>query len=514
MEIGQRTDSWQQRALSFPVFAVWWLGFIHTLFYEWWINEQYSFGFLVPFLTAYLLILRWADRPQPLRNDPEWLWWLLPIAAAVCWIPLRVILEANPEWRALFWTQTLLAFGSTLSIIGAVGGWVWVRHFAPALALILFAVPWPMPIEQPIVHYLMRGVAAVTVEALNLLGHFALQEGNLIRLGRGLIGVEEACSGVRSFQSTLMAAYFLGELFRWSTRHRLALMIAGCTVSLVLNLARTLMLTLVAIERGTDAMSALHNPIGHFISLTSFGILFVLTWVLHRRHRDRLIHDLPSAPVIRRKGDPLAAAPVVGICILFVLQYAIAHFWYQRGAEDSAERTVLAVNWNAVAASEERPLPPVVRSVLRYSEAEQRLFRWRNQIWTGFLFRWDSGRISSHVTVHRPEVCLPAAGFSLIKRGRPLVWSVEDVELQFSSHVYRSHGQDYYVFFATWDSSPEQRVPIVHNWQGRLKNAWNALKIKERQSLEIVIVGPGSLAGAEHSMRQFLTAALTIHRPD
>ena len=39
----------------------------------------------------------------------------------------------------------------------------------------------------------------------------AIQRGNLIELSTGVLGVDEACSGIRSFQSTLMAALFLDE---------------------------------------------------------------------------------------------------------------------------------------------------------------------------------------------------------------------------------------------------------------------------------------------------------------
>jgi exosortase/archaeosortase family protein len=42
-----------------------------------------------------------------------------------------------------------------------------------------------------------------------------------------LIGIEEACSGVRSFQATLMISLFLGELYSFNTARRVLLVIAG-----------------------------------------------------------------------------------------------------------------------------------------------------------------------------------------------------------------------------------------------------------------------------------------------
>src|SRR6202021_2434857 len=40
-----------------------WLLFFNELRGEWEVNEQYSYGFLVPFLGASLFWLRWPDRP-------------------------------------------------------------------------------------------------------------------------------------------------------------------------------------------------------------------------------------------------------------------------------------------------------------------------------------------------------------------------------------------------------------------------------------------------------------------
>ena len=58
----------------------------------------------------------------------------------------------------------------------------------------------------------------MTVQALHLFGIPALQNGNLIEVKTGLLGINEACSGIRSFQATLMVSLFLGELYQMSWR--------------------------------------------------------------------------------------------------------------------------------------------------------------------------------------------------------------------------------------------------------------------------------------------------------
>ena len=47
-----------------PALLAAWL--FHHLHFEWSINEQYNYGWAVPFLTAFLFYLRWPSRP-PVR---------------------------------------------------------------------------------------------------------------------------------------------------------------------------------------------------------------------------------------------------------------------------------------------------------------------------------------------------------------------------------------------------------------------------------------------------------------
>ena len=54
----------------------------------------------------------------------------------------------------------------------------------------------------------MHLATGINVSLLNLLEPPAVQQGNVIEVGSALIGIEEACSGVRSMQATLMVSLF------------------------------------------------------------------------------------------------------------------------------------------------------------------------------------------------------------------------------------------------------------------------------------------------------------------
>src|SRR5262245_63225883 len=87
--------------LSILFFAAVWFGLCRELSGEWSVNEQYNFGWFVPFFTLYLFWHRWQDRPQIEIRKSQ------PVAAllaiVVLLLPLRLLEIANAEWRLLAW---------------------------------------------------------------------------------------------------------------------------------------------------------------------------------------------------------------------------------------------------------------------------------------------------------------------------------------------------------------------------------------------------------------------------
>src|SRR5579859_935227 len=139
------------------------------------------------------------------------------------------------------------------------GGRGWLLFFAPPILFMLIAVPWPMGMEQWLIQGLMRITAALTVEFTGWFGIPAMQHGNVIETTVGLVGIDEACSGVRSLQSALMLSLFLGELYRFPLPRRLVLLPASLLLDLFANLARTSFLVWAAATKGLRTMEAWHD---------------------------------------------------------------------------------------------------------------------------------------------------------------------------------------------------------------------------------------------------------------
>src|SRR5213593_530094 len=274
--------NWSARTIvALLVLTALWFLLCKQLSGEWSVNEQYHFGWFVPFFGLYLFWLRWQDRPEPSPPRKTLLpLILIGVPALLLLLPIRLFEIGTPEWRPLGWIHTASVAALTLLSIWSAGGNRWLRHFAFPVAFIFVAVPWVTPIEVPIIQGLMRVVAAVAAETATLFGIPTQLEGNLIRVTSGLVGVNEACSGVRSLQTALMIGLLFGELKRLSIWRRIALLCAAAAIGFVGNYVRAFFLVWIAATKNVLAVERWHDFAGCSIVAAVFvGSLVLAVWL-------------------------------------------------------------------------------------------------------------------------------------------------------------------------------------------------------------------------------------------
>src|SRR5215469_13765789 len=279
-------ENWSVRTIVAAVVltALWFL-LCKQLSGEWSVNEQYSFGWFVPFFALYLFWLRWQNRPQIRSQTAEGrrqksIVLLIGLVALLLLLPVRLFEVANPEWRLLGWIHAAAVVTLTLLLMWWAGGKTWLRHFAFPVAFIFVAVPWPTALETPVIQGLMRLVAHVAAETAMLLGTPAQVEGNLIRVSNGLVGVNEACSGIRSLQTSLMIGLLFGEVKRLSVLRRLTLIVCAAVIALLANFLRAVFLVRIAATENLLEVSRWHNIAGYSIILFVFVSTMALACLL------------------------------------------------------------------------------------------------------------------------------------------------------------------------------------------------------------------------------------------
>lgn len=252
-------------------------------------NPDLQFGWIVVLLCAYLFWEAWEKRPPVDWRVRPW--------AVACFVTGLVLMFLVQIYQAVMGSSaptTLgLALGGMLVAAGNLGvvfGGAGLRRFGMAFGFLLIAMPVPSGIQGPVVGALQNKVAWFNTEVLNLIGIPATQVGSLIHLPAGTVGVDEACSGIRSLQSTIMATIFIGYLTL--NRFSLQVLLFGCGVALAIlgNLIRSLYLSLTANSRGIEAIAGVHDAAGwSILTFTAIGVL-ILSWFFKKleRQMDRL----------------------------------------------------------------------------------------------------------------------------------------------------------------------------------------------------------------------------------
>ena len=294
--------------LAVASLAACWIMLFNELRGEWEVNPQYNYGYIVPLLGVMLLWRRWRERPGASSGGSAQAIFVA-FGSLLMLLPLNLVIEANPEWRFAYWTHGFLVLILSCCLLYRAGGWTWVRFFTPPLLFMLIAVPWPMQLEQEVIQGLMRWVAGLTVNVAGWLGIPAVQHGNLIEVGTGVVGIDEACSGVRSLQSALMISLFLGELHRYSPGRRTGLLGASLIFVIFANVARTSFLTWAAASRGLPQMQAWHDAAGVLVMIIVLPSLLGLAHLMKPK-----TGNTTSAPF---KSFVTSAMPCwVPICVL------------------------------------------------------------------------------------------------------------------------------------------------------------------------------------------------------
>jgi len=475
-------------------FGLLWFELINQLKGEWWLNPQYNYGVIVPVLLALLLWKRWQARPAPTAPAPtaRTLSIILVLLGALLFLPIRFVAEANPDWRLLSWSLALVVVTISLSFIYLTAGGGWLRHFAFPVLFFLVAVPWPVRIEQIIIQDLMRAVTALNVIFLQLAGVPALQHGNVIEVGSGFIGIEEACSGVRSLQATLMVSLFLGELYSFSVTRRIFLVVIGIILAFVCNVIRTAILVWVGTTHGASGIEAWHDPAGLSILLVCLFGLWVVSLVMLRRGTE--------APISRVTQNESRAvylnwASVALLTCWLILAEGAVQLWYR------SHQPVVAAHWAVHWPDSESnyksvPITREAESLLQYNEGGGA--SWQDsegRQWLMFFFKWFPGRTAARFTkIHRPDICLPASGRTMERDNGLRMLKVNGVNLPVRSYRFSDSSGPLHVFYCYWDARSSYdtvAAAIEEDWSfgGRVRAALRGRREIGAQILEIVVWG-------------------------
>lgn len=265
--------------------------FTERVSYYWNTDPDLSFGWIVLMLSGYILWETFEHRRWALNQ-----WGVLTFLGfgfGMCFLFLfQIYTAAMGVMPAAIWA---FAFGYCMVVVSnlwsTVRGVVFYR-LAFAFLFPLIAMPLPSIVDRLVVGGLQGVVATWVVETLNIIGVPAAKEGSLVRLPGGVVGVDEACSGIRSLQSAIMATLFIGYLTLRRVFARGVLFTVGCGLAIFGNLLRALFLSLSAAKHGIESVDEVHDAAGWgILAFTVVGVALAAFIIQRLENKLRVLQE-------------------------------------------------------------------------------------------------------------------------------------------------------------------------------------------------------------------------------
>jgi exosortase len=241
---------------------------IAKLVHDWWIDENYSHGFLIVPLALYFAWER-RDRFNAAARQPSILGLVLVIGSLGALV--AGVLGAE-------------VFTSEISLLGVLAGVLWylfgfarLQIMIFPLAFLLLMIPIPAIIFNQITFPLQLLASRFGEMALVVSGIPVLREGNVIQLANTSLEVAEACSGIRSLISLLTLGIVYGYFMDRRIWARVLLAFSTIPVAIVANGVRVAGTGIAAHYYGPEAAQGFfHTFSGWLVFLAAFLMLSLL----------------------------------------------------------------------------------------------------------------------------------------------------------------------------------------------------------------------------------------------
>ncbi|HUI62659.1 MAG TPA: VPLPA-CTERM-specific exosortase XrtD [Steroidobacteraceae bacterium] len=266
-------------ALAVAAAAVLFSQAIGQLYAIWNDQPEYSYGILIPFLSAFLI---WRER-HLLRGLPFTGSWY-GLALILVGLALRLIGQLSTMHAVVHYAFLLVLYGLVLALTGPA---VFRRLLMPLLILI-FMVPLPPLFSEQLSLQLQLLSSQLGVWVMRAAGVSVFLEGNVIDLGTYQLEVAEACSGLRYLFPLMTLAFMIAYAFRGPLWKRAIVFLSSIPVTVLMNSLRIGLIG-ITVEHWGQRMAEgfLHEFEGWAIFMISSLVVLLIAIALNRPWRAR-----------------------------------------------------------------------------------------------------------------------------------------------------------------------------------------------------------------------------------
>ena len=253
---------------------------IRKLVGAWSVDGNYSHGYLIPPIAAYMAWERRAQLAAAVVRPS--------VVGLLVVVGSMAVLAIGVLGSELFLTRVSM-LGTLAGIILFLFGWQSLRVLTFPLALLLLMIPLPAIVFNQIAFPLQLLASHAGEAVIGAADIPVLREGNVLILANTTLEVAEACSGIRSLISLLTLGIVFGYFIDSRVWVRTLIALAAIPVAVLANGARVAGTGVAAHHFGEEAAQG-------FFHEFSGWVVFVVSFVMILAVQRLIVWLAPEAP--------------------------------------------------------------------------------------------------------------------------------------------------------------------------------------------------------------------------
>lgn len=486
------------------IVALFWPGLVDMV--GAWDREEYSHGYLIPFVAIYLFVRR-LPRVAGVAPDRRWVGLVIAVFAAALGVVGNISNIADLSQYG-FLAALVAVSVSFLGLRATILLWV-------PIVYLVFMIPLPQVIYLKLSAGLQLWSSQLGTFFIQLMNVPVYLDGNIIDLGVYKLQVVEACSGLRYLFPLMSFGFLFAALYRGPVWHKIVLFFATIPITIVLNSFRIGVIGVLVDRFGiSQAEGFLHYFEGWVIFIACIAILFGLLLVLMRLSRHRLslgealdldfrLQDLSLPSAARGRNAKLAgSAAILGILVVAIagLQFVPTTHTPINLPRSLALFPDRVGGWTG----NRSVLPAEIVEVLGADDYLVTNYKNPNVTEPVSLFIAFYRSQTRGEAVHSPEICVPGSGWEITQFAQHKVADVSGRVLIVNRAIIQKGVQRQMVYY--WFEQRGRQLTSEYLVKGYI--LWDGLTRGRTDGSIVRVVTPIDRRGGEAKADQRLTEYL------
>ena len=402
--------------IAVVLFGYLFYGVMRSLEGTWASKEEYSHGYFIPVISAYLIY----QKRELLRRVPftgSWFGVFLLALGGFLLIGGRLAVVSTMGQYAF----VICIWGFCLSILG----WRAFKIIWPAIFMLIFMVKLPTFLYNNLSSELQLISNKLGVLFIELFGISVYYEGNVIDLGLMKLQVVEACNGLRYLFPLMALSMILAILYKGSFWRKALIFLSSMPISIFMNSIRIGAIGVTVEYWGKEmAEGVLHDFEGWIVFMAALGLVLVEIKLLSMIVGDkRPLSEVLSldAPEVEAKADDekqierkipntlFVSIGIIGLVLLTNISLNVAETVFPTRTKLSHFPMIID-GWQAKPSVIESQFLDELQLDDYFLADYQAPF---NESPINFYIAYYDVQAEGEGTIHSPRSCLPGAGWQI-----------------------------------------------------------------------------------------------------